>query len=72
MQPPTEVTCGPNGPFVYLFHGAGFTTRYSHLDPASITVRRKQRLNNQDPGDNRVLDNILLEGRSLRDYRVAE
>jgi murein DD-endopeptidase MepM/ murein hydrolase activator NlpD len=96
LQPPTEVTCGPNGPFVYLFHGAGFTTRYSHLDPSSITVRRKQlvvqgdvlgsmgawgeegypwmhfelRLNNQDPADNRVLDNLLLEGRRFADYSV--
>jgi murein DD-endopeptidase MepM/ murein hydrolase activator NlpD len=98
LQPPTEVTCGPNGPFVYIVHGAGFATFYSHLDPASITVRRKMtvqqgdllghmgawsdegypwvhfelRLNKQDPGDNRVLDNLLLEGRRLADYRVTE
>jgi hypothetical protein len=98
MQPPTEVTCGPNGPFVYLVHGAGFATFYSHLDPATITVRRKMmvtqgevlgsmgawgdeghpwmhfelRLNNQDPGDNHVLDNLLLQGRRFADYRVSE
>ena len=41
-RPPTEVTCGPNGPFVYIEHGGGFATFYSHLDPASIQVRRKQ------------------------------
>jgi murein DD-endopeptidase MepM/ murein hydrolase activator NlpD len=98
VRPPTEVTCGPNGPFVYIVHGAGFATFYSHLDPASITVRRKMtvqqgdvlghmgswgdegypwmhfelRLNKQDPGDNRVLDNLLVDGRRFADYRVSE
>jgi murein DD-endopeptidase MepM/ murein hydrolase activator NlpD len=98
VRPPTEVTCGPNGPFVYIDHGAGFATIYSHLDPASITVRRKSlilqgdrigsmgewgdegypwmhfelRLDNQDPGENHVLDNLLLDGRRMADYRVAE
>lgn len=41
IQPPSEGTCGPNGPFVYIEHGSGFATFYSHLDPASVTVRRK-------------------------------
>ena len=42
LQPPSEVTCGPHGPFVYVDHGSGFVSFYSHLDPASVTVRRKQ------------------------------
>ena len=32
----------PHGPFVYVDHGSGFVTFYAHLDPASVTVRRKQ------------------------------
>jgi murein DD-endopeptidase MepM/ murein hydrolase activator NlpD len=41
LQPPSEVTCGPDGPFVNIDHGSGFVTVYSHLDPASVAVRRK-------------------------------
>jgi len=41
LQPPEEITCGPNGPFVYLDHGSGFATLYAHLDPASVILRRK-------------------------------
>lgn len=44
IQPPSESTCGPNGPFVYIEHGAGFATFYAHLDPASVSVRRKTRV----------------------------
>ncbi len=40
-RPAPEATCGPDGPFVYVDHGFGFASLYSHLDPASITVRRK-------------------------------
>lgn len=41
LRPPPEVTCGLDGPFVYIEHGFGFASFYSHLDPASISVRRK-------------------------------
>ena len=41
LRPPPEITCGPEGPFVYIDHGNGFASQYSHLDPASITIRRK-------------------------------
>jgi Peptidase family M23/Bacterial Ig-like domain (group 2) len=41
LEPPTQVTCGPNGPFVLVEHAAGFTSFYSHLDPSSVTLRRK-------------------------------
>jgi murein DD-endopeptidase MepM/ murein hydrolase activator NlpD len=44
IQPPSEVTCGANGPFVFIDHGAGFATIYAHLDPASVSVRRKARV----------------------------
>jgi hypothetical protein len=40
-QPPTEITCGPNGPFVQVEHRGGFLSIYAHLDPGSITLRRK-------------------------------
>jgi murein DD-endopeptidase MepM/ murein hydrolase activator NlpD len=97
-QPPHETTCGPNGPFVYIEHGAGFATFYSHLDPGSIIVRRKTRVaqgealgtmgtwgaesypwmhfelryQRQDPGENPVLDALLVDGRKLTDYRVGQ
>jgi hypothetical protein len=41
LQPPTEITCGPNGPFVLIQHSGGFLTMYAHVDPASISLRRK-------------------------------
>lgn len=41
LEPPTQVTCGPNGPFVLVEHPGGFTTFYAHLDPGSVTLRRK-------------------------------
>ena len=41
LRPPSETTCGPDGPFVYIDHGNGFASQYSHLDPATITIRRK-------------------------------
>ena len=41
LRPPPEITCGPEGPFVYIDHGNGFASQYSHLDPASIMIRRK-------------------------------
>jgi hypothetical protein len=98
VQPPSETTCGPNGSFVYIEHGSGFATVYAHLDPASVSVRRKTRvtqgealgrmgawgveshpwmhfelrLDNQDPGENRTLDNLLLGGRKLTEYRVGQ
>jgi murein DD-endopeptidase MepM/ murein hydrolase activator NlpD len=97
LQPPPEVTCGPNGPFVFIDHGSGFTAFYSHIDPETVGLRRKTpvlqgthvarmgagaageepwvhfevRYNNQDPGENPVLDNLVVDGRKLTDYRVA-
>jgi hypothetical protein len=41
VQPPSEVTCGDNGPFVLIEHEAGFSTVYAHLDPGSVSLRRK-------------------------------
>jgi murein DD-endopeptidase MepM/ murein hydrolase activator NlpD len=41
LRPPTEITCGPNGPFVTVEHRGGFVAIYAHLDPASVTIRRK-------------------------------
>jgi murein DD-endopeptidase MepM/ murein hydrolase activator NlpD len=41
LRPPTEVTCGPNGPFVTVEHRDGFVAIYAHLDPSSVTIRRK-------------------------------
>jgi len=98
LQPPTETTCGPNGPFVYIEHGFGFASFYSHLDPASVSVRRKTpvaqgealggmgtwgaetypwmhfelRYSNQDPDPNPVLDGLLVDGRTLAEYRVGQ
>jgi hypothetical protein len=98
LQPPSEVTCGPNGPFVYIEHGSGFATFYSHLDPTSVSVRRKTpvaqgevlgtmgawgaegypwvhfelRYNNQDPAENPVLNDLLVDGRKLTDYRIGQ
>lgn len=41
LQSLTEITCGANGPFVQVEHRGGFRTIYAHLDPASVTLRRK-------------------------------
>jgi hypothetical protein len=41
IQPPTEITCGPNGPFILVEHRGGFRTIYAHLDPTSVALRRK-------------------------------
>ena len=41
LRPPSEVTCGPNGPSVTVEHPTGFLIIYAHLDPASVTIRRK-------------------------------
>jgi murein DD-endopeptidase MepM/ murein hydrolase activator NlpD len=41
LQPPTEITCGPNGPFVTVEHRGGFVAISAHLDPSSVTIRRK-------------------------------
>ncbi len=97
LRPPTESTCGPEGPFVYIDHGSGFTSQYSHLDPASVTIRRKSavlqgetigrmgrwedepyawthfelRYKNQEPAQQAVLDQLLIGGRKLSEYRVA-
>jgi hypothetical protein len=49
LQPPTEVTCGPNGPLVQVDHRGGFRTIYAHLDPASVTLRRKSAVTRGQP-----------------------
>jgi hypothetical protein len=41
LLPPPLIACGINGPFVAVEHISGFQTVYAHLDPASVTVRRK-------------------------------
>jgi murein DD-endopeptidase MepM/ murein hydrolase activator NlpD len=41
LRPPTEITCGPNGPFVTVEHRDGFVAIYAHLDPSSVAIRRK-------------------------------
>ena len=41
IQPSTEVTCGANGPFVLIEHEGDFSTVYAHLDPSSVSLRRK-------------------------------
>jgi hypothetical protein len=41
IQPPSEVTCGANGPFVLIEHDGGFSTIYAHLAPVSVSLRRK-------------------------------
>jgi hypothetical protein len=41
IQPPSEVTCGDNGVFVLIEHEGGFSTIYAHLDPGSVSLRRK-------------------------------
>jgi murein DD-endopeptidase MepM/ murein hydrolase activator NlpD len=97
LQPPPEVTCGPDGPFVYVDHGFGFVSFYSHLDPASVTVRRKQevvlgqeigrmgtwapepyawthfelRYRNPPTAQPAVLDQLLIAGRTMSEYRVS-
>ena len=97
LRPPSETTCGPEGPFVYIDHGAGFSSLYSHLDPASVTILRKSavalgetigrmgtwgsepypwthfelRYKNQEPPQRAVLDQLLIGGRKLSEYRIA-
>jgi murein DD-endopeptidase MepM/ murein hydrolase activator NlpD len=98
LRPPSETTCGPDGPFVYIDHGWGFGSLYSHLDPASVTIRRKTavfqgqaigrmgtwggapypwthfelRYRNQEPAQRAVLDQLLIGGRKLAEYRIGE
>lgn len=49
LQPPTEITCGPNGPFVQVEHRGGFLTIYAHLDPSSVMLRRKSSVTQGQP-----------------------
>ncbi len=97
IQPPVEVTCGTNGPFVLIEHAGGFSTIYAHLDPGSVTLRRKTavkrgqllgtmgawgtspapwvhfelRHENKGASAARVLDALLVSGRTLREYGVG-
>jgi murein DD-endopeptidase MepM/ murein hydrolase activator NlpD len=82
---------------VYIDHGSGFASQYSHLDPTSITIRRKSavlqgetigrmgrwgdkpyawthfelRYKNQEPAQRAVLDQLLIGGKKLSEYRIA-
>jgi murein DD-endopeptidase MepM/ murein hydrolase activator NlpD len=49
LQPPTEITCGPNGPFVLVDHAGGFQTIYAHLEPSSVFLRRKTPVSQGEP-----------------------
>lgn len=49
IQPPTEVTCGANGPFVMVDHPGGYRSIYAHLDPNSVTLRRKTPVSRGQP-----------------------
>jgi murein DD-endopeptidase MepM/ murein hydrolase activator NlpD len=49
LRPPTEITCGPNGPFVTAEHRDGFLAIYAHLDPSSVTIRRKTPVSRGQP-----------------------
>jgi len=97
IQPPVEVTCGTNGPFVLVEHAGGFSTIYAHLDPGSVSLRRKTavsrgqplgtmgawgtfpapwvhfelRHENKGAGAARVLDALVVSGRTLREYGVG-
>jgi hypothetical protein len=49
IQPPGEVTCGRDGPFILIEHTGGFTTFYAHLDPGSVSLRRKTAVRRGQP-----------------------
>jgi hypothetical protein len=49
LHPPPLVACEPNGPLVQVEHAGGFVTIYAHLDPASITLRRKTAVTQGQP-----------------------
>jgi murein DD-endopeptidase MepM/ murein hydrolase activator NlpD len=49
IQPPSEITCGSNGPFVMIEHAGGFSTIYAHLDPGSVSLRRKTAVRQGQP-----------------------
>jgi hypothetical protein len=49
LHPPPLVACEPNGPLVQVEHPGGFITIYAHLDPASITLRRKTAVSRGEP-----------------------
>ena len=49
LQPPPQITCGTNGPFVAVEHAGGFRSVYAHLDPASVMVRRKTSVRRGQP-----------------------
>ena len=94
---PQAISCGPDGSFVQVEHRGGLRTIYAHLDPATVTVRRKTLLtrgervgrtagSSTEPGpwvhfevrfENRgaeaaaVLEELLVDGRTLRDYRLT-
>ena len=46
---PAPITCGPDGPYVVIDHRGGFLSVYGHLDPASVTLRRKTRVTRGQP-----------------------
>ena len=46
---PAPITCGPDGPYVVVDHPGGFTSFYGHLEPESVTLRRKTAVSQGDP-----------------------
>jgi hypothetical protein len=49
LQPLPEITCGANGPYILVEHEGGFLTVYAHLDPASVSLRRKTPVTRRQP-----------------------
>jgi hypothetical protein len=41
LEPLPQVTCGPKGPYVQVEHPGGFLSIYAHLEPGSVSLRRK-------------------------------
>jgi murein DD-endopeptidase MepM/ murein hydrolase activator NlpD len=49
LPPVPTATCGPHGSFVVVEHAGGFRAVYSHLDPASVSIRRKMSVTRGQP-----------------------
>jgi hypothetical protein len=49
LPPVPTASCGPHGPFVVVEHGGGFRALYAHLDPATVSVRRKMSVTRGQP-----------------------
>jgi Peptidase family M23/Bacterial Ig-like domain (group 2) len=49
LQPLPGITCGANGPYILVEHQGGFLTLYAHLDPSSVSLRRKTAVTQGQP-----------------------